>query len=785
MDVLLISTALLLIAALVACALAWRVWQHRSRGSTTFAIMSAAIGWWLIGYAIELHSQTLEQALFWTRFQYLGLVSVPPLWLVFALQYGDLFRLRWLWRSGVLAVIPAVTVLLAWTNGYHGLVWQTIDFKQVDGLRLIALQYGPWFVIHAMYSYILVLSGSVLLIRAALRAGPHYRKQIWVLTPAALIPLSGNLIYLLGLGPFRHLDLTPFLFAMSVGLCAWAIYRVQLLAVVPIARNVVIDELRDGVLVVDHFGVVADLNPAAQQLLGCTKAALGRPLSELLPPEQWPLREALARRTPAAYELTRAGTMRELLIDLQLTPLVDWRGQHSGHVLVLRDATDRIREARALRAQTDLLSGLVTIDRAATARLSPAETMGSILNAVVTLTGAAQGAFQLSGSAQVPGELVVAQTGDRSHPAAGPVAAAIGAALLPTAMRQCRVIADVQREPQLAAYNRATPAAGAALVLPLIDQDELIGVITLTHPVTGYFQEEHANLLRAAAGQIALAVRNAHLYAQQLRLTEQAEAGNRAKSAFMANMSHELRTPLTAILGFSDLLMEDLAEDHDPRTIHDLTQIRTAGYHLLELVDNVLMLVHMETDELQLHTEPVDLTLIAQRALDMVRAPADRRHNTLIAEIDPGVGVLHTDPARLLQVLQHLLVNACKFTQHGQIILRVHRVPCTTAEVADAACVVFQIADTGIGMAPEQVEQVFGRFEQADDSSTRQYQGLGVGLAITQQLCRYLGATIAVSSTPGHGSVFTLRLPAVPPAHAQAGTTDTATVLPGEQMERA
>ncbi|MGB3067961.1 MAG: ATP-binding protein [Ottowia sp.] len=235
---------------------------------------------------------------------------------------------------------------------------------------------------------------------------------------------------------------------------------------------------------------------------------------------------------------------------------------------------------------------------------------------------------------------------------------------------------------------------------------------------------------------------------------EAADTANRSKSLFLANMSHELRTPLNAIIGYSELLVEEAEDTGDEAMIPDLQKIHRAGKHLLGLINDVLDLSKIEAGKMEVHLEEVELAPILQDVVDTVQALAEQRGNRLLLEAD-APGRMHTDVTKLRQVLFNLLGNSAKFTENGQIHLRVRR-----EALAAGDWLVFEVEDTGIGMTPEQQAGLFQPFSQADSSTTRKYGGTGLGLALCRHFSHMLGGDISMRSAEGEGTTFTMRLPA-------------------------
>ena len=233
---------------------------------------------------------------------------------------------------------------------------------------------------------------------------------------------------------------------------------------------------------------------------------------------------------------------------------------------------------------------------------------------------------------------------------------------------------------------------------------------------------------------------------------DEALAANRAKSFFLANMSHELRTPLNAIIGYSEMLIEESESDSPEISVGDLQQIRKAGKHLLQLISDILDLSKIEAGHLKLHMERLDITTLVEDVTSTVLPMMQKNHNEFSVEC-PLRGEIEADSTRLGQILLNLLSNAAKFTHDGQVIFTVKQ------EADDREWLQFIVKDNGIGLSDEQMASIFEPFTQADESIPSRFGGTGLGLAIARQFCRLMGGDITVSSQPGNGSLFMVRLP--------------------------
>ena len=233
-----------------------------------------------------------------------------------------------------------------------------------------------------------------------------------------------------------------------------------------------------------------------------------------------------------------------------------------------------------------------------------------------------------------------------------------------------------------------------------------------------------------------------------------AEAANSAKAAFLANMSHELRTPLNAIIGFSEIMMDDFAGSPEEGRHHGYAQnVHDSGQHLLELVKNILDVTRIDTGQLDLQEDVVDLAACIRGALRMTGVTAEEAGLTLRKSLPPSLPRIRCDPTKMRQILTNLLSNAFKFTPRGGSVD-------IEAELAEDGDVVIRVRDTGIGIANKDLATAFSPFGQVDSGLTRKFQGSGLGLPISKALIEMHGGSLTLDSEPGVGTTMTVRLPA-------------------------
>lgn len=242
--------------------------------------------------------------------------------------------------------------------------------------------------------------------------------------------------------------------------------------------------------------------------------------------------------------------------------------------------------------------------------------------------------------------------------------------------------------------------------------------------------------------------------AQLAVATRRAQAANKAKSMFLANMSHELRTPLNAVIGYSEIIEEDLESGDTASSAADLGKIRGSASHLLTLINEILDLSRIESGKLELKPAPFDISALLRGAMDTVKPTASKNRTMVEITLTPGVGAMNADETRVRQCVLNLLSNAAKFTQSGVVSLDMR-----VCRIGQARGIAISVKDTGPGISAEHQARLFQPFMQIDNTKTRAHDGAGLGLVITRRLARAMGGDVQVTSKLGEGSIFTLYLP--------------------------
>lgn len=486
----------------------------------------------------------------------------------------------------------------------------------------------------------------------------------------------------------------------------------------------VVDSATIGVAFSDGHGLVTDANDAFLSLVGASRADLAAGSvrwGAITPLEYAPLDEKARAelmktglQTPYEKEyLRRDGTRVPVLVattdvDAEKKVFVSFVIDLTQQKKTERERMASFDREREARAEAELLN---RVGLTLSAELDSERLVAAVIEAAMEITGARFGEFQV---APIPEDFA--------------------------ATHQLRSLLQV-------------PVTGRS--------GERRGVLVFGHPEANRFNKHHERVIRGLAAQAAVAIDNAHLYRANEDARRDAEAASRAKDEFLAIVSHELRTPLNAILGWSQMLRSNAFAPEQAQ--HGLETIERNARAQAQLIDDLLDVSRITSGKLRLEMQRLDPLLAIESALESVRPAAAAKEIEIEKHIESvGGGLVFGDPARLQQVVWNLLANSIKFTPRGGKVSLWTKLTAQGLEIS--------LSDNGVGIRAEFLPLVFERFRQADASSTRQFGGLGLGLAIVRHLVELHGGTVrAESDGLGKGAKFTVVLPLVYPSESSPG----------------
>ncbi len=341
----------LVVSSIIAGFVAVYVWQRRATASGAMALVTLALASavWSLGYALEIAGTDLSTKIFWGKIQYIGIGTIPLTWIIFAYSHSAPGKRMSRGTIALLSILPCVTLIFAFTTELHGLIWKDFRIHTVGTFSALELTHGFWFWIYWGYSNILLFVGTIYIFRSFNRMKGLFRRQNIILLIAVLTPWLGNVLYVSGLSPIPNLDITPFAFTISVVVFTWGIYSYKLVNLAPVARDLVVEKMPDGMIVLDTQGTIVDINPALQKALGVSASqAIGQGVKELL--QAWPsLVARYENLVEAQDEVVFGEGESQRWYELRISPLVDSRNGLLGRVVTVHDISERKQMEEALR----------------------------------------------------------------------------------------------------------------------------------------------------------------------------------------------------------------------------------------------------------------------------------------------------------------------------------------------------------------------------------------------------------------------------------------------------
>jgi len=527
------------------------------------------------------------------------------------------------------------------------------------------------------------------------------------------------------------------------------------------------DAMTEGIIVTNMIGTIEDLNEAMLRLYGYHRREelLGRSSMQLFARPFWSkaaenVRQALeagASQTTECRMVRHDGS--EFEAETSAALLRDMNGAPTGFVSIIRDITarkwaeeERVRMTTQLRTAADISAQATTL-------LDPQMLLRQVVTLIkerfdlyhvhfYTLDETTHELLLAAGYGEV-GKTMLAQGHRLQLEAKKSLVARAARTQTPL------LVADTTASPDFI-LNPLLPETRSEIAVPLVLSGKTLGVLDVQHNRPNHFTEADLDVFRTLAGQLAAALQNARYFEELQHAAERLREMDRMKSEFLANMSHELRTPLNSIIGYAEVMLMGIDGEMAPETLEDIQAIYENGQHLLAMINDILDLAKIESGRMTLKMEPVEveqlLDEVRSSGLGLLRKYHKENQVELSIEAEANLPLVSGDRIRLNQILNNLLSNAVKFTDHGSIQVRAYRQD-------DRVCI--SVKDTGIGIASDQMEKIFEKFQQVDGSARRRAEGTGLGLAITRYLVEMHGGTVSVHSVEKKGSVFTVSLPAL------------------------
>jgi PAS domain S-box-containing protein len=679
--------------------------RRRVRGAAWYCAVLLTIAWWSAIYALELVAPGFDQKLIALKLKYLGVVTLPVAWLGFILDFVGREPAAVGRVARRMAVVAALALLTAWTNDWHGLFWGEMTLDPAGTLYTLTGR-GPGFWLNVIYTYCVLFVGLAILVGQAVQSPYLYGKRAVILVLATVLPWIGNLIFVArGEGP-GTIDFTPFLFTCTAVISAVAIFRYRVLEPIPTLRDARIEVIGDGLIILDRSRRIADLNRAAETIIGRGRAnAAGEFIQQLLP--DWP-REI---DTEVRQDLTLPGPDGRRIYDVRITPIQANGERLTGHVVVLRDVTKNRHAEAALRDSERQYRELVE-------------------NAPDLICGCGLDGRILS--VNRAGLDLIGYTSE----------SLVGRPLLD-------LVAPESREHATALFT------GAKSDRPS-DRTEITLIASGGQPVVLELVTwvQHQDGMPVAMQAIGRDVTERRRLEDDLRQAQRMEAVGK----LAGGVAHDFNNLLTAILGFASLA--ETEQDESSPLSEYLVQIRRSGEQAAALTRQLLAFGRRQ----MLRPVDLDLNLVVDDTQKMLRRLIGEDIE-LIVELASDLSLVHADPSQVEQVIVNLAVNARDaMPRGGRLMIRTENVTVEKTspvpDLAEGPYAALIVEDTGEGIRPAALGRIFEPFY-----TTKEFgRGTGLGLATVYGIVKQSKGDVQVRSTLGRGTIFTVLLPAVTPA---------------------
>ncbi len=706
-------------------------------GGIPFAAMMAAAAVWAACYALELVAPSLGEKVLWAKAEYIGIVPLPLAWYLFARAHTGAAKKLNRGFLAVLGVVSIVTLVLVATNEWHGLVWSRASLSASDSMPVLVLAHGLWFWVHAAYCYLLLGLGSLLLLSAVYRHPQIYRQQAAMLLIAALVPWVLNVFSVFWIVPAGGIDLTPFAFTVTGIALAFSMSRFRLLklvpALLPAARNQVLETMKDGVLVLDAEGRVVNANPAATDMLGeRASEMIGKRVSTVLG-DLSADRLTDEKNPDSQYEIHIGERESRRSYDVVSSPLGLGGGVGAGRLLVLRDITEREEAESALRASEDRYRQLFELESDAIMLVD--DDSGQILEvnpAATTLYGYSREEW-----------LSVNQ-------------------------------ADVSVEPD----EMGRTAVEQITQVPVRWHRRKDGTVFPVEITGRRFNREGRSVHVAAIRDIterreaeqALKERD-----DQLRQSQKMEAIGQ----LAGGIAHDFNNLLTAIIGYADLILS--SDGGDAESLRDdVGEIKAAADRASNLTRQILAFSRRQAFQPEV-VSLNDIVTGTERLLGRTLG----EDIELVTLLGQELGLVEVDMSQFEQVLMNLAVNARDAMPHGGKLT----IETANVELSHEYChrhvgmspgphVTLAVSDTGVGMDEETKERAFEPFFTTKEQGI----GTGLGLSTVYGIVEQSGGRVSIFSEVGRGTTIKVYLPrASQPEKSRAITAPALDTVTGSE----
>jgi len=711
-----IITGLAIAAAFAVLFLYTLRYRNVSQEATPLALTLLLVSIWLAAYSLGLTSVDVETKLIWSKIEYIGITLMPLSLVTFAFFYSRNEKWSSPKRLALLAIIPLVTLILAWTNESHELIWRNIRIVDDNSITLMDKTYGPWFWIQGTYIYLLLLTSSILTVKTAFASS--HKKLAVAVTAGVLAPWICNVLYLFHVAPMPYLDLTPYAFAFTCVMLVLMLFRYKLLDILPIARSSIIDHMNDGLIILDAQDVIVDLNPVAQKVLGLSKLqAITKPLSQT----------TLSHTEQALTEIVIEANGKKQYFDIVNTPLSDSKGIFCGKVLLLRDITAHRKMESQLKLSEQWYRGLFNASPEAIMLIGAKAKIREVSDRFYEMTeykpehilgkSVLELPFLSANSSKIVAEKVSARLqGQEIYPYEIDFVTASGQ------LRTVRLFGTLMDD---------------------IDGQTTYDLVIVSDITAEQKSQQH--LMRSEEKlkdysknlEAMVAERTQKLKEAQEQLFEADKLASIGQLA--SGVAHQLRNPLGVInnaahfiqlkFGPTDVKLENYAD-----------LIKEEVIKATSIINGILDFARIRQPDAKM----ANINTLLTKALKSVNI---HKNIETVKELDDTLPEISVDTVQINQAAVSIIANAIQSMPKGGTLSILSRKVNGFIEV--------EIKDTGVGISQEHLDKIF----EPLFTTKAKKGGTGIGLTLARSIVSAHNGSIEVASVVDEGTSFVIKLP--------------------------
>jgi PAS domain S-box-containing protein len=691
------------------------VWAKRpAPGTTPLTLLLLAVIVWIFIHSGEVAATNFETKIILGKLIYFLSTTIAILWLFFALDFTGS---RW-WRNPrnlvLLSLLPLATAIILIIN--QPMLLERLQILPVENsTTIIVWQKGPFVWLQTVYVAALLIAGALLLGRLAIRSQANQRWKLIVIIIGTFMPIISHAIDTTGYFAGKALDITPLTMAIASAIYAMMILRFRFLDIIPVARGALVESIPEGILVLDSEGCIADMNPAAEQMIGANlTSVLGKKAGQVCP---WLDNIAGDGQNTRPGKLCSTTGGEGLYLEISVTPLKNKLSSVTGQLIVLNDITERKKNADALQASEEKYRSLVNNIVLGVFRSTPGGRHLEVNQAMETITGYTRR------------ELLNMDISDL-------------------------YLTPQDRQTFLSQWQSAPEKASSEIWNKRKDGKPILAAVTI-NPVRSPEGDllYYDGILEDITERKKMEEQIQELYAKEKHDRQELEEEAKARGIFINVLGHELRTPLTPIITSLDSLKNIFGRDPDSIENKLISNVFDSSQVLVQRLDELLELGNFSRGEAILKFQPFNMNDLVESITTRLQPLIKAKDQNLILEITGSLPHLEADPSLIEQVLINLLSNASRFSpEQGKVILRIERVK---------EGLLVEVQDDGNGISPEEQKRLFQPYHRIEQDRSR-FPGLGLGLAISRQIIEAHQGKIWVNSQPHQGSTFSFVLPIKP-----------------------